>query len=39
MNKNQVDATFRILIEEIEKIFGVIRKDIKDITKLRDFVK
>jgi hypothetical protein len=39
MNKNQVDATFRILIEEIEKIFDVIRKDIKDITKLRDFVK
>jgi len=39
MNKNQVDATFRILIEEIEKIFDAIRKDIKDITKLRDFVK
>jgi len=38
MNKNQVDATFRILIEEIEKIFDVIRKNIKDITKLRDFV-
>jgi hypothetical protein len=29
MDKNQVDAAFGILVEEIEKIFDVIRKDIR----------
>jgi len=39
MDKNQVDTTFGILVEEIEKIFDVIRKDIEDAAKLRDFDK
>jgi hypothetical protein len=39
MDKNQVDVALRILVEEIEKIFNVRRKNIKDATKLRDFDK
>jgi len=39
MDKNQVNTAFGILVEEIEKIFDVIRKDIEDATKLRDFDK
>jgi len=37
MDKNQVNTAFGILVEEIEKIFDVIRKDIEDAAKLRDF--
>jgi len=39
MDKNQVNTAFVILVEEIEKIFNVIRKDIEDAAKLRDFDK
>ena len=39
MDKNQVNTAFGILVEEIEKIFDVIRKDIEDAAKLRDFDK